>query len=105
MHPTSRAPSPIAEGAKAMYTLSQTEVDLFYERGFHVAQDVFSDGKIARLHEGYDYILALAGRKPCSICARCSGLRGSIQYLKKSAPALACSLCSNRCLALRSNSI
>ena len=62
MHPTSRAPSPIAEGVKAMYTLSQTEVDLFYERGFHVARDVFSDGEIARLREGYDYILALAGR-------------------------------------------
>ena len=62
MNPRSRAPSPIAEGVKAMHTLSQTEVDLFYERDFRVARDIFSDGEIARLREGYDYILALAVR-------------------------------------------
>lgn len=45
-----------------MYRLSQAEVDRFYERGFHVARGVFSDGEIARLREGYDYILELARR-------------------------------------------
>ncbi|MCE2441113.1 MAG: phytanoyl-CoA dioxygenase family protein [Candidatus Latescibacteria bacterium] len=45
-----------------MTTLSKNEVEAFRERGFHVARGVFGQDEIARLREGYDYIVELASR-------------------------------------------
>ncbi|MXX12946.1 MAG: phytanoyl-CoA dioxygenase family protein [Gemmatimonadetes bacterium] len=45
-----------------MKTLNTKEVEAFRERGYHVARDVFDGDEIARLREGYDYILELAAR-------------------------------------------
>lgn len=45
-----------------MKTLSEQDVEAFREQGYHVAHGVFGQDEIARLREGYDYILELASR-------------------------------------------
>ena len=45
-----------------MTTLSGKDVEAFREQGYHVARGVFGRDEIARLREGYDYILELASR-------------------------------------------
>ena len=45
-----------------MKTLNAKEVEGFRERGYHIARGVFDRDEIARLREGYDYILELAAR-------------------------------------------
>ena len=45
-----------------MKTLNAKEVEGFRERGYHIARGVFDGDEIARLREGYDYILELAAR-------------------------------------------
>ncbi len=45
-----------------MKTLSKKDVEAFREQGYHVARGVFGGDEIARLREGYDYILELASR-------------------------------------------
>jgi len=45
-----------------MKTLNPKEIEAFRERGYHVARGVFDRDEIARLREGYDYILELAAR-------------------------------------------
>jgi len=49
-----------------MKTLSKQDVEGFREQGYHVARGVFDEGEIARLREGYDYILELAARTDLS---------------------------------------
>ncbi len=45
-----------------MVTLSETDVASFRERGYFIARNVFDEGEIDRLREGYAYILELAAR-------------------------------------------
>ena len=45
-----------------MKTLTKKDIEAFRERGYHIARDVFDGDEIARLREGYDYILELAAR-------------------------------------------
>ena len=45
-----------------MKTLTKKDIEAFRERGYHVARGVFDGDEIARLREGYDYILELAAR-------------------------------------------
>ena len=45
-----------------MATLNRKDVEGFREHGYHVARGVFGRDEIARLREGYDYILELASR-------------------------------------------
>jgi len=45
-----------------MKTLSAQNLESFDKLGYHVAHEVFDAGEIARLREGYDYILELAAR-------------------------------------------
>lgn len=42
-----------------MQTLTDEEVHFFKDQGYLVKRAVFSDGEIARLREGYDYIIGL----------------------------------------------
>jgi len=43
-------------------TLTKHDVETFREQGYFVARNVFDQNEIARLREGYDYILELAAR-------------------------------------------
>jgi hypothetical protein len=45
-----------------MVTLGRADVQAFREQGYFVARGVFDEGEIARLREGYEYILELAAR-------------------------------------------
>lgn len=45
-----------------MKTLDKQDVESFRTLGYHIARNVFDTGEIARLREGYDYILQLASR-------------------------------------------
>lgn len=49
-----------------MKTLSEQDVEAFREQGYHVARRVFRRDEIARLRDGYDYILELASRTDLS---------------------------------------
>ena len=49
-----------------MTTLSNDDVKSFRELGYHVARSVFDSSEIARLEEGYDYILETAARDDLS---------------------------------------
>ena len=45
-----------------MKTLTKKDIETFRERGYPIARGVFDGDEIARLREGYDYILELAAR-------------------------------------------
>jgi ectoine hydroxylase-related dioxygenase (phytanoyl-CoA dioxygenase family) len=45
-----------------MQTLSQRDIESFREQGYHIARGVFDAEELARLRQGYDYILELAAR-------------------------------------------
>ena len=45
-----------------MKTLSKQDIEAFKKQGYHIARGVFDQDEIARLCEGYDYILELAAR-------------------------------------------
>jgi ectoine hydroxylase-related dioxygenase (phytanoyl-CoA dioxygenase family) len=49
-----------------MKTLSKQDIEVFGEQGYHVACEIFDADEIARLREGYDYILELAARTDLS---------------------------------------
>ena len=49
-----------------MKTMSIQDLETFKEEWYHVAREVFDQDEIARLREGYDYILELAARTDLS---------------------------------------
>lgn len=49
-----------------MKILNQKDLESFDELGYHVAREVFDADEIARLREGYDYVVELAARTDLS---------------------------------------